>query len=149
MRIRQNTRNIRLCIQMKSMECVYAHNCIIYLPWEMFQMKFCITLCQPSPLPPLQTPSAGILWDVSVSENKSEEILLEIPPGKCAHKYISSAAHRLGFTHRAIKKIRREKKMYWHYHKMKFESSFNKAKQWIFFLHGNFNRFLPIADTHT
>lgn len=39
---------IWLCIQMKSMECVYAHNCIIYLPWEMFQMKFRISFCVPT-----------------------------------------------------------------------------------------------------
>lgn len=70
-----------------STECVYAHNCIIYLLREMFQMKIRISMCQPSLLPlPLQAPNAGIC-ERETSKTKSSS---KFHQGNALHKYIRS-----------------------------------------------------------
>lgn len=63
----------RVPLAFVSTECVYAHNCILYLLREMFQMKIRISMCQPSLLPlPLHAPNGGIFERVLVSEKQPE-----------------------------------------------------------------------------
>lgn len=54
----------------------------------MFQMKFCISLsffmCMCTVRQPSLPPNRGIC------EEEPGQILLKIPPGKCAYKYLSS-----------------------------------------------------------